>query len=266
MLIGFFTWQNDAITVNERVIKNEKVPEAFDGYKIVQISDLHNKEFGDKQSKLLAKIKRIQPDIIVVTGDLIDSKTTNIDVALDLMKGASEMAPTYYVSGNHEAWSGVYDSLKHKLEETDVIVLEDSKVEVSKENSSIELIGLSDIAFANLNSSTSSGVEYTKDIVSKLIDTTNTFRILLSHRPELFHVYSASEVDLVFSGHAHGGQFRLPFIGGVVAPDQGIFPEFTEGIHMKNNTAMIVSRGLGNSIIPIRIFNRPELVVVTLAK
>jgi uncharacterized protein len=266
IVIGFFTWQNNSITVNEIVVKQDKIPEAFNGYKIVHISDLHNKEFGAEQSHLLPKIKEIEPDIIVVTGDLIDSKNTNIDIAIDLIKRASEIAPIYYVSGNHEAWSGSYNSLKSRLEETGVTVLDDSKVEVSKGNSSIELIGLSDIAFVKLDHSKNDVAGYTENLLSNLTGTNSNFKIMLSHRPELFDVYANSEVDLVFSGHAHGGQFRLPFIGGLVAPNQGFFPKFTEGIHTNNHTSMVVSRGLGNSIIPVRIFNRPELVVVTLSK
>ncbi|MBD3107483.1 metallophosphoesterase [Bacillus sp. AGMB 02131] len=258
-LFAFFTYQNNAITISEINYKNDKVPEAFNGYKILHISDLHNKEFGDKQSSILAKIKKINPDVIVITGDLIDSNRTNIDVSLDLINGAIDVAPIYYVSGNHEEHSGIYNQLKSRLEEAGVIVLDNKKTEVIKDDQSTEIIGLSDIAFNNGNNWLNG------DLLNTLVEKNGTFKILLSHRPELFEIYSNSNADLVFSGHAHGGQVRIPFVGGLIAPEQGFFPELTEGIHTSNDTSIVISRGLGNSVVPVRIFNRPELIVVTLS-
>ena len=264
-LFAFFKWQNNSITISEIAFKSNTIPESFNGYKILQISDLHNKEFGSKQSKILGKIEKINPDIIVITGDLIDSNNTNIDVAMDLIDGIINIAPIYYVSGNHEAWSGSYNDLKSKLKNSGVMVLDNKKIEVFNDSDSIDIIGLADTSFME-----SDWLEYgsnseTKNLLNKLAEDNTNFKILLSHRPELFDIYSNSNVNLVFSGHAHGGQFRLPFIGGLIAPDQGFFPKLTEGIHTSNNTSMIISRGLGNSIIPVRIFNRPELIVVTLS-
>lgn len=265
-LFAFFYWQNNSIIINEIVFKNDTIPESFKGYKILQISDLHNKEFGSKQNKILAKIEKINPDIIVVTGDLIDSNRTDIDIAMELINGAVNIAPIYYVSGNHEAWSGSYDYLKSKLEDSGVIILDNQKVEVFNDSDSIDIIGLADTSFIQSDWLEYSGNTETKNLLNTLTEGSTNFRILLSHRPELFDIYSNSNVNLVFSGHAHGGQFRLPFIGGLIAPDQGFFPKLTEGIHTNNDTSMIISRGLGNSIIPVRIFNRPELIVVTLSK
>lgn len=265
-LFAFFYWQNNSIIINEIVFKNDTIPESFKGYKILQISDLHNKEFGSKQNKILAKIEKINPDIIVVTGDLIDSNRTDIDIAMELINRAVNIAPIYYVSGNHEAWSGSYDYLKSKLEDSGVIILDNQKVEVFNDSDSIDIIGLADTSFIQSDWLEYSGNTETKNLLNTLTEGSTNFRILLSHRPELFDIYSNSNVNLVFSGHAHGGQFRLPFIGGLIAPDQGFFPKLTEGIHTNNDTSMIISRGLGNSIIPVRIFNRPELIVVTLSK
>lgn len=264
VLVAFFTYENNSITITEIAFKNDKIPEEFKGYKILQISDLHNKEFGSKQNKILSKIEKIKPDVIVVTGDLIDSDKTDIDVAMDLINKAIDIAPIFYVSGNHEAWSCSYDTLKPKLEEAGVAVLDNEKKEISKGKSSIEIIGLSDIVFIDSDELEYTGYGKIEGLLDKLSKKNNKFKILLSHRPELFDIYSNSNVDLVFAGHAHGGQFRLPFIGGLIAPDQGFLPKLTEGIHTMNNTSMIISRGLGNSIIPLRIFNRPELIVVTL--
>lgn len=265
-LFAFFRWQNNSITISETVFKNDTIPETFKGYKILQISDLHNKEFGSKQNKILAKIEKINPDIIVVTGDLIDSNKTNINTSMELINKAINIAPIYYVSGNHEAWSGLYEDLKSKLENSGVVVLHNKKIKFFNNNDSIDIIGLADTSFIKSNLLEYDSNVETNNLLNKLTKDSTNFKILLSHRPELFDIYSSSNVDLIFSGHAHGGQFRLPFIGGLVAPDQGFFPKLTEGIHSNNNTSMIVSRGLGNSIIPLRIFNKPELIVVTLEK
>lgn len=263
-LFIFFSWQNNSITTSEISFKDDNIPKSFNGYKILQISDLHNKEFGTKQSKILAQIEKINPDIIVVTGDLIDSNHTNIDVAMDLMNGAIDIAPIYYVSGNHEAWSSSYSELKTKLENSGVVVLDNEKTQVFNNKDSIDIIGLSDPSFIDSKLLENEYNKEFENLLTSLTENSNSFKILLSHRPELFHIYSNSSVDLVFSGHAHGGQVRLPFIGGLIAPDQGFFPKLTEGVHRDNNTSMVISRGLGNSIIPIRIFNKPELIVVTL--
>ena len=264
-LFVFFNYQNNSITINEIEFKNDNIPDSFKGYKILQISDLHNKEFGNSQEKILSKINKINPDIIVVTGDLIDSNNTNVDVAMKLINKVINISPIYYISGNHEAWSTSYNELKSKLEDSGVIVLENEKMQLLKRSDTIDIIGLSDTSFISSDLLEYAGNVKTEKLLNTLSENSSNFKILLSHRPELFDTYSNSSVDLVFSGHAHGGQFRLPFIGGLVAPDQGFFPKLTEGIHTSNNTTMVISRGLGNSIIPIRLFNRPELVVVTLS-
>ncbi len=265
-LFPFALWQNNVITVSEITMVNDQLPKTFQGFKILHISDLHNKEFGIDQHKILEKIKNLNPDIIVVTGDLIDSKKTNINVAMDLIDGATDLAPLYYVSGNHEAWSGVYDDLKARLENSGARVLDNERTEIFMGDDSIEIIGLSDPAFMPSDLQKYGGNLVVGEFLGTLTEDKNSFNILLSHRPELFDVYAGYPIDLVFSGHAHGGQFRLPIIGGgLVAPDQGFLPKLTEGIHKKNDTTMVISRGLGNSIIPIRLFNRPELILVTLS-
>lgn len=264
-LAAFLGWQNNSISMTEIVFKNDRISEAFDGYKILQISDLHNKEFGSNQNRILSKIEKINPDSIVITGDLVDSNNTDVDTAMDLINGAITIAPVYYVSGNHEAWSGSYNDLKSRLESAGVVVLDNQKTEIFSDRDSIDLIGLSDPSFIGSDSLENGSHAETEKLLDALVEENTNFKILLSHRPELFDLYSKSNLNLIFSGHAHGGQFRLPFIGGLIAPDQGFFPELTEGIHTKNNTSMIISRGLGNSVIPIRVFNRPELIVVTLS-
>jgi predicted MPP superfamily phosphohydrolase len=261
--IIFCIYENNSIVITKSNFSSQKITSDFDGFTIAQISDLHNKLFGDDQAKILNKLKSISPDIIVITGDLIDRRKYNLDIAMTFISGAVKIAPVYYVSGNHEAWSGDFPLIKKSLVEAGVNVLDDIAVELTKGKTSIDIIGLSDPDFLTSDyiegTNTSKTIEQLKQWVMG-----KNFKILLSHRPELFDLYSENSMDLVFTGHAHGGQIRIPFIGGLIAPDQGIFPKYSNGSYSKDSTTMFVSRGLGNSIFPVRVFNRPEIVVVTL--
>jgi hypothetical protein len=262
-LFIFFTWQNNSITTSQIKITNNQIPGAFDGFTIVQVSDLHNKVFRSNQSSLLKTVIEASPDIIVITGDLVDRRKYNLDDAMLFVDGAVRIAPVYFVSGNHEAWSGEYDEISNRLVAAGVIILEDEKIKLDRNGETVELLGLSDPDF--FTSTYLEGTKYS-NLEKSLIEMSDesVFQILLSHRPELFELYVNSNIDLIFSGHAHGGQFRLPRIGGLIAPDQGFLPEYTSGSYKEKQSTMVVSRGLGNSIIPVRIFNRPEIVVVTL--
>lgn len=261
--IIFCIYENNSIVITKSNFSSKKITSDFDGFTIAQISDLHNKSFGNDQAKILNKLKSISPDIIVVTGDLIDRRKYNLDIAMTFISGAVKIAPVYYVSGNHEAWSGNFPLIKKNLEEAGVNILDDIAVELTKGKTSINIVGLSDPDF--LTSDYIEGTNTSKTIEQlKQWSMGKNFKILLSHRPELFDLYSENSMDLVFTGHAHGGQIRIPFIGGLIAPDQGIFPKYSSGSYSKDSTTMFVSRGLGNSIFPVRVFNRPEIVVVTL--
>lgn len=260
----FFTWQNNALVITRHQYLNPKLPASFNNFTIVHLSDLHNKNF---HGKLVEKIKQLNPDMIVFTGDLIDRRNTKIETAVEFVEEVVKIAPTYYVSGNHEQLSGEYDTLKNQLQALNVQLLDDTFLVHNKNGDRIGLMGLADPAIQLTEQSylwddSSSYAEAKLQEISEGIDT--SFNILLSHRPELYNVYQDMKIDLVFSGHAHGGQIRIPFIGGLIAPNQGLLPEFTEGVYNSETTAMIVSRGLGNSIFPWRVFNRPELVVVSL--
>lgn len=262
-IICFCIWQNNSIVIKHSKYINAKIPNSFKDFTIAHVSDLHNKEFGKNQAKLLNKLKSVSPDIIVITGDLIDRREFDLDIAITFIKGAVEIAPVYYVPGNHEAWSWKYASIKEKLIANGVIVLDNTAFELKKGEDSIQILGLSDPDF--LTSDYLDGTD-NREILKqlKIWSSSESFKILLSHRPELFNLYFENNMDLIFTGHAHGGQFRIPGIGGLVAPDQGFFPKYTSGSYNKGMSTMFVSRGLGNSIIPIRIFNRPEIVVVSL--
>ena len=200
--------------------------------------------------------------MIAITGDLIDSRNTEIDTALQFAREAVKIAPCYYVTGNHESRIDDFDQLKAGLETLGVKVLDNKRLILQKGNDEITLIGVSDPKF--MTRKIEEEDEIMRQCLTQLSEEADTYRILLSHRPEMFDLYKQMGIDLVLSGHAHGGQFRLPFVGGLVAPNQGFFPKYDAGQFIEENTTMIVSRGVGNSIVPFRINNPPELVVVEL--
>ena len=264
LCLGIWTlWGNTALEVNEYEIVSDRIPEAFAGFRIAQVSDLHNKDFGEGYGQLLTLLSEINPDIIVVTGDLIDSRQTDLDVALEFAWQAGKIARVYYVSGNHEARVPEYDDLKIGLVKAGVVILENQKVQITREGESITLMGIDDPSFQE-DYLFGDSESVARQAIENLQNESDEYTILLSHRPELFDLYVETEMDLVFSGHAHGGQFRLPFVGGLVAPNQGFFPKYDAGQFTEENTTMIVSRGVGNSIIPIRFNNRPEIIVAEL--
>ena len=262
ILIVWTAWGNAALELNTYTISSRGLPDAFDGYRIAQVSDLHNAEFGDGNQRLLDMLREAEPDMIAITGDLIDSRKTNIAVALAFAEEAVRIAPCYYVSGNHEARVPEYRELKAGLEAAGVTVLDDARVEIEISGKSITIIGVNDPSFLADYLTSDAAVMDRK--LSELSSEDASFTILLSHRPELFDTYVAHNMDLVLTGHAHGGQFRLPLIGGLIAPNQGLFPKYDDGLYSEGNTNMIVSRGLGNSIIPFRFNNRPEVVLIEL--
>ena len=262
-LIIWTAWGNTALELNPYLISSDRLPEAFDGYRIAHVSDLHNAEMGKDNEKLLDMLREADPDIIAITGDIIDSRNTDIDIALQFTKAAMEIAPCYYVTGNHEARASEFDKLKEGMIELGVAVLEDGRIELEQSGKTISLLGVKDPSFqTDYLFGDSETVIQGK--LQEIINEEETYTILLSHRPELFEVYRESKVDLVLSGHAHGGQFRLPFVGGLVAPNQGLFPKYDAGLYTEENTNMIVSRGIGNSILPFRFNNRPEVILIEL--
>ncbi len=270
--IGFFFWQNNSLQVTYYTYSCADIPSGFDGYCIVQISDLHNKNFGKQPNRLIEEIQSLQPDMIVITGDVVDSNHTNIETAIAFLEEAVAIAPCYYITGNHELWleESVRTDLMERISKTGVVILDDEAIDITVmtdtsnvlDNTNEKKISLSEsFTLVGLDDGSLLGDTLhtlTKDIKQK------EFVLLLAHEPQNMMFYNKENVDLILSGHAHGGQVRLPFIGGLVAPDQGLLPEYTEGLHEENGISMIISRGLGNSIIPVRIFNRPEIVCIEL--
>lgn len=263
LFAGWILWGNTALMVNELTIKNEKIPSGFSGFRIAQISDLHNAEFGKENENLLSMLKECEPDMILITGDLIDSRRTDIKTGISFSKKAAMIAPVYYVTGNHEARIEEYEELITGLENAGVHLLDNESVMVENSGDRITVTGMKDPSFVT-DYLFGDSETVAKDILTELISDEDIYTVLLSHRPELFETYVECGADLVFSGHAHGGQFRIPFVGGLVAPNQGLFPKYDAGVYSKEGTDMIVSRGIGNSILPFRINNRPEIVLVEL--
>ena len=256
-------WSNTALELNTYTVSSEALPDAFDGYRIAHVSDLHNAEMGDGNEKLLAMLREAELDMIAITGDMIDSRNTDVEVALNFAEKAMQIAPCYYVTGNHEARVSEYAELKAGLKACGVIVLENEREQIEMSGEFITILGVDDPSF-NTDYLFGDSASVVSSTLAEISTEDDVFTVLLSHRPELFDTYVACGMDLTLSGHAHGGQFRLPFVGGLVAPNQGVFPKYDSGLYIDGSTNMIVSRGIGNSILPFRFNNRPEVILVEL--
>lgn len=248
------------MNVSDYTIKSDKLPSSFDGFTIAHVTDLHNRDF---KSELIAAIEGANPDIIAVTGDSIHVENQT-EAAERFLKYAVNMASVYLVYGNHEKVLKCLPGFENNLQCYGVKVLKNEYDVICRGEDKIAILGLSDPAFF-VGGKSEFAVklgEQQKEIRAQGID----YTVLLSHRPEMFERYCEAEVDLTLTGHAHGGHVRLPLIGAFYAPGQGLFPKFTEGCHNKNGCSMVISKGLGKSSWVPRIFNPPELCIVTLRR
>ena len=268
------SYQNRHLETTYYTYKAEQLGADLEGYRIVQISDLHNVKFGKNNQKLVVRIRECEPDMIVLTGDLVDSNHTNVDRAVQFVDEIVKICPVYYVTGNHEYWleKSEYDEPMDGLVSAGVVILDNQVVEISRGDAKFRLVGLDDRSLADGTleallsdeSIRNNQAEQKEETADNEDSGEKELTVVLAHEPQYLARYAGTGVDLVLSGHAHGGQFRLPFVGGIVAPDQGFLPEYTAGEYYMNGTEMIVSRGLGNSVIPVRLFNYPEIVCVDL--
>ncbi|WP_200805926.1 metallophosphoesterase [Desulfonispora thiosulfatigenes] len=261
-IIGFLYYENNGLMISHYKINSNKSLKGFKGFKIIHLSDLHSKKFGNNNKNMIKILKKETPDIIVITGDLIDRRKYDEDKSLKLIKRFKKIAPIYFVTGNHEGWSGKFNSLERKLENEGVIILRNDTKVITRGSDQIVIMGIDDPAFKSRTEHNNYSI-VKKEISNMLTEENDQYIILLSHRPELFNLYNEFKIDLSLTGHAHGGQIAIPFIGALIAPNQGLFPKYYKGIHTYGESKMIVSRGLGNSIIPLRFFNRPEVVSIT---
>ena len=195
LAVLFFYWQDNDIVTSNISFANEKIPSAFDGFKIVQVSDLHNKNFWKDQSGLIRKIEKASPDIIVITGDLIDYHRLDVDTAMTFIRQAVRIAPVFYVPGNHEKYSGIYDQLSGQLGQTGVTVLNNQKTELNRRGETITIIGIKDAEFVKQTKKSKAGEEFRQNLAGLLKDT-DGLRILLSHRPEYLELYARENADL----------------------------------------------------------------------
>lgn len=265
ILIGgwhWFQWQCWGVETTVTQVELSALPEAFDGLRIAHLSDNHGHEFGEDNSELLAVVAEQKPDIIMLTGDVIDQER-QITMVPALAKGLTAIAPTYYVTGNHE-WSlgsNTVRELKELLTKHGVTVLSNEYVVLEREGASIVLAGVDD---PNGYADQKTPEELRAEITAQQ---PGLFTLLLAHRNDAFDRYAAAGYDLVLSGHGHGGIIRLPFTDGLVSPARTFFPTWTAGVYRLEDSTLFVSRGLGNNTVPIsgfRLFNRPDLAILEL--
>ncbi|BCJ94219.1 phosphohydrolase [Anaerocolumna cellulosilytica] len=265
---------NTVVVVDKYNVIAGNVPSAFDGFKVVQLSDLHSKEFGRENGTLLKKIAKINPDIIVMTGDMVNSTDTEFSIFLTFAKKLAENYPVYYIVGNHEQALSKQNLafIYNELKSYGVNVLDNEMAVIEKDDAKINIYGM----WFNLryySDQTSAYVLDNPDIYYFAEDTMRkilgecgreSFNILLTHNPVFFDTYSKWGADLTLSGHIHGGMVRIPFIGGIYSPEKTFFPKYDEGLFEENDKRMIVSRGIGNGSLGFRFLNCPQIVEITL--
>lgn len=262
-LTSSINYDNSHLSKSRFTVYSPEITEDFNNFKIIHISDLHSKEFGKNQDSLINQIKTEKPDIIVYTGDLIDEKETSHKNGLKLLSRCKDIAPTYYVTGNHEWWDSNAVEIKDELRNNGIIVLENNNNFISRKSSTLQIAGVDDPDRSLRDESLK--ITYKQQLEYALYKTdSKNFTILLAHRPEDFNLYQELNVDLALTGHTHGGQIQLPFIGGLLAPDQGFFPKYDKGLFKEGNSYMVVNSGLGNSTLFPRLFNQPEIGIITL--
>lgn len=248
----------DDLEISRYEVASQKLPESFDGFKIVQLSDLHGAEFGEDGMGLVEKVKELEPDIIALTGDFVTDEG-DLAAVEKLAARLVKLCPVYFVSGNHEFGSGLAVKVRNILERAGVKYLSNEYLTISRGEDGILLGGVEDpLAYADMLSP--------DELAQKMNDAApDAFKILLGHRNYWMTEYPELPVDLIFCGHAHGGLIRIPGVGGLIGTDRRLFPDFDAGEYNNGRYTLIVSRGLGNSVSIPRIFNRPEIVCVELS-
>ena len=265
-----FTYKGNTTVATDRYTAvYENLPPEFDGFRIAQISDLHDAQFGEGNLDVLEILENESPDMIALTGDMLDFRRLNIGASVSFISEAAKIAPCYYVNGNHEAQlHNTYPDFKKAIEEAGVAVLDNRAVPITRGSGSIMIAGINDPLLASKTELNNRGVTGVANMILDGLekDIAGKFTVLLSHRPDMFEAYVSHDIELALCGHTHGGQIRLPLIGGLFGPGQGFFPKYDAGLFKKDGTEMIISRGIGNSAFPVRFNDTPEVVVVTLEK
>ena len=264
LIVVFLYFQNNKIDQTYYKIKGEGVAKPF---RIVHLSDLHSKPF----KKALKITQNLNPDVICITGDYINDKAKNKDKMISYAFELCKIAPVYYITGNHERRLDSFEELMQELKRTGFNVLLNECAHNDELNLTVLGLDENQADFEDYKARKNGTFVYRdmSKFINKL-EKSNGFKLLLSHFPENFSAvkemnYSKYDFDLQLSGHAHGGQFCLPFIGPVFSPGQGLFPKFAKG-SFGDRPKMIVSRGLGNAEFPFRLFNHPEINIIDVSK
>ena len=254
--LAFAVWDSsEHPEITEYRVCSDKCPDSFDGFKIIQLSDLHGADFG---GGLVEKVRQQEPDIIALTGDFVTDED-DLGAVRALVRELTQICAVYFVSGNHEFGSQLAGEVRGIMEEAGVTYLGNDFVLIERDGESIVLAGVKDpLAYADMPSPP----ELMRQINEQYPD---SYTILLGHRNYWMTEYPELPADLILSGHAHGGLIRLPGVGGLIGTDRSLFPDYDGGLYENGNYTMIVSRGLGNSVSIPRLFNRPEIVSITLS-
>lgn len=271
IVVFLYTYSIKKVDITRYTVKSDKVSKQFDNYKIVQLSDFHSKGYKNTTGIIINEIEKINPDIIVMTGDMISWDVENIDELERLINELAPKYPTYYINGNHEELAKIlkskeYENFINDIKNLGVSVLKNNYIELIRDEESINLYEI-DIP---LDGPTGLYVteeqlddNYINDVLGKVDE--SEFNILLAHNPLFIDDYSRWGADLVLSGHMHGGIIRIPIIGvGIASPEKDYFPKYDAGEFKVGNTTMIVNRGIGASSSGLRVFNKPEISVITL--
>ena len=265
LMILWLWWGNNTLSCETYSFSSSRLPQGWDGARIVHLSDLHGKEFGRDSRRLLRAVSRANPDLIVITGDIADERS-GLSSLPPLLQGLQEIAPTYYISGNHEWAAGFIGELRQHLEQAGVTYLRNESLTLVRNGDSILLAGIED---PNGYADQKTPQELADELHRIAGD---PFWLLLAHRNNHFPgEYCLLGADLTLSGHGHGGIWRLPFTDGLISTTMEWFPSWTDGFYTCHcgecdSSAVFVNRGLGNSPRIPRLFNRPEVAVITLEK
>ncbi len=273
-LVGLISkYENEHMKTEEYEIVSKKLPKAFDGYRIAFLSDLHNKEFGKDNERLIKKIQEENPDLILVGGDMVVGKAGySTDIATHLLKELSKDFPVIAANGNHEyrmqlypkTFGTQYEDYVVQLKGLGITYLTNESVEVVKDGRQIHIIGLSiEKQYYKRGKKILMGSHY---LNSELGVPPKGFSILLAHNPYYTKAYVKWGADLILSGHNHGGLIRFPFLGGLVSPNISLFARYDAGLYKEGKSQVIISRGLGTHTYKIRVNNRPELSMITLKR
>lgn len=257
---GFLLWGNCSLQTTETALVSPALPPAFDGLRIVELADLHGRVFGRGSRRLLAAVRRAEPDLICIDGDLFDEHT---DLAMlpPLLRGLCAIAPVYYVTGNHEWRVPGLRGILAQMRACGVTVLQDDWRVLRHGEDALIVAGTDDPCGP---AERKTPAELIADIRAEAGEA--AFLLLLAHRNDQLPQWSALGVQAVLAGHCHGGVVRLPFVGGLFGTDRRLFPAWDAGLYRQGETALYVSRGLGYTNVHFRLFNRPEVAVIVLRR